>query len=83
MEKKKKVKKGVSDICRKMQLKDCFKVVPVLNFSLNKVLRKSEMTLQYTLGKMGGTKAIIHRKSMQRMVQFSVNSSFQPLKNMY
>lgn len=45
-----------------MQLKDCFKVVPILNFSLNKVLRKSEMTLQYTLGKKGGTKAIIHRK---------------------
>lgn len=52
------MKKGVSDICRKMQLKDCFKVVPILNFSLNKVLRKSEMTL----GKKGGTKAIIHRK---------------------
>ena len=56
------MKRGVSDICGKMQLKDCFKVFPGLNLSLNKVLRKSEIILQYTLGKTGEIRVIIHRK---------------------
>lgn len=61
MEKKEK-KSGVSDICGKTQLKACFKVFPALNLSLNKVLRKSEIILQYTLGKRGEIRVIIHRQ---------------------
>lgn len=56
------MKRGVSDICGKMQLKDCFKVFPGPNLSLNKVLRKSDGILQYPLGKTEEIRVIIHRK---------------------